>query len=110
LSHLAQLSNVDILSIDITSPASVAAAVEAVTAKTGGSLDYLVNNSGVGYFAPLLDSDLGKRKEMLEVNLWGVLSMTEALSPLLIAAKGTVVNSSISSVLYPPWIGSWPES
>jgi 1-acylglycerone phosphate reductase len=58
-----------------------------------------------------LDSDVEKGKEMFDVNFWGVLNMTEAFAPLLIAAQGTVVNnSSISRVLYLPWIGSSPHS
>lgn len=71
LSHLTQLSRVTLLSLDVSSPTSVAAAVEAVAAKTGGSLDFLVNNSGVGYFAPLLDSDVEKGKEMFRCQFLG---------------------------------------
>jgi 1-acylglycerone phosphate reductase len=62
-SHLAQLPNIITTSLDINRLASVAVAVEAVATKTGGSLDYLPNNSGLGYFAPLSDSDLEKRRK-----------------------------------------------
>ena len=38
----------DVLPLDVTSPSSLEAAVETVKAATGGTLDFLVNNSGAG--------------------------------------------------------------
>jgi 1-acylglycerone phosphate reductase len=37
----------------------------------------------------LLDVDLDKAKREYEVNVWGVLAVTQAFFPLLRAAKGT---------------------
>ncbi len=36
------------LPLDVTSPVSVKTAVEAVAAETGGRIDILINNAGVG--------------------------------------------------------------
>lgn len=105
--HLASLPGVEILSLDVTSTDSVMAAVEAVSAKTGGKgLDVLVNNAGTGYTMPLIDADLDEGKRLFETNLWGMLAMVKAFVPLLVKARGTVVNiSSVGGVVYTPWIG-----
>ena len=104
MSHLEKLPNVTLLTLDVTSSSSIATAVEAVEAQTGGTLDYLVNNSGGGLIMPTLDTDIEEAKRMFDVNLWGVLAVTQAFAPLVIAAKGSIVNgSSLASCLNPPW-------
>lgn len=45
--HLKALG-LDVLVLDVTSPASIEAAVKDVKSVTGGTLDFLVNNSGGG--------------------------------------------------------------
>jgi 1-acylglycerone phosphate reductase len=81
---LAQLLNITTMPLDNNDPASVAVAVEAVATKTGGSLDYLLNNSSLGFPTPLLDSDLENGEEMFNVNFWGVLRITQAFHPFLL--------------------------
>lgn len=104
MSHLADLPKVTLLSLDVTSFSSITEAVHAVATQTGGTLDYLVNNAGVNYISPTLDVDIGKAKAMFDVNFWGVLSCIKAFAPLLIAAKGTVINiGSILSLLNLPY-------
>lgn len=107
--HLASLPNVSILELDVTSSASIAAAVEAVRAKTEGrGLDFLVNNSGSGYSIPLLDADLEEGRKLFEVNLWGMLGVIQKFAPLLVKAGGTVVNiSSVGGEVNAPWIGEF---
>ncbi|KAM0432867.1 hypothetical protein ACHAPT_004569 [Fusarium lateritium] len=89
--HLEELG-LDIVLLEVTDPDSIKKVVEQVTEATGGKLDILVNNSGVGYMAPLLDVDMAAAKAMFDVNIWGVMAVTQALSPMLIASKGTIVN------------------
>jgi 1-acylglycerone phosphate reductase len=48
LDFLAKFPNVHILALDVTSDASVREAYEQVRIKTGGKLDYLINNAGFG--------------------------------------------------------------
>lgn len=45
--HLAAMG-VEILPLDVVNSASIAAAVGGITKLTGGTLDFLVNNSGMG--------------------------------------------------------------
>jgi 1-acylglycerone phosphate reductase len=99
--ELVSSQNVETITLDVTSSSSIAAAAQVVSKRTGGKLDVLVNNSGAGYTSPGLDVNIEKAKALYDVNFWGVLAMTQAFAPMLIKAKGTVVNiSSISGSLY----------
>ncbi|KAI1388664.1 oxidoreductase [Hypoxylon trugodes] len=106
MSSLSTLPHTTLLPLDVTSSDSLAAAVASVSAETGGTLDYLVNNSGQQVVAPILDADLGEARAMYDVNVFGVVATVQAFAPLLLAAKGTVVNiCSITGLLYPPYMG-----
>lgn len=108
---LAELPNVSLLTLDVTSSSSISAAVAAVRAHTSagdgrhgghhGSLDYLVNNAGAGQVAPFLDVELEEARRVFEVNFWGVLAVTQAFAPLLVEARGAVVN--VGSVAAEAW-------
>lgn len=45
---------------------------------------------------PLLDVELEKARKQYEVNVWGILAVTQAFFPLLRAAKGQSVVQNIS--------------
>lgn len=97
---LAQSSNVTVLTLDVLSSESIAAAVKSVSSETGGKLDVLVNNSGSAIIFPALDTPIEKGKELFELNFWAALAMIQAFAPLLVNAKGCVVNNaSVSGVL-----------
>ncbi|RSL42015.1 hypothetical protein CEP53_012429 [Fusarium sp. AF-6] len=103
--HLKEMG-LDIMLLEVTDSDSIKKAVERVTEATGGKLDILVNNSGVGYMTSLLDADMTPAKAMFDVNVWAVLELTQAFSPLLIASKGTVVNiGSVAGRLPIPFEG-----
>ena len=106
MASLEDLPSVTLLSLDVTSTSSIAAAVQTVKLQTDGRLTYLVNNSGSQYLSPILDADIDMAKEMYEVNVWGVVAVTKAFAPLIVKEKGTVVNiASIAGCLNPPWMG-----
>ncbi|KAL2691558.1 hypothetical protein Neosp_001947 [[Neocosmospora] mangrovei] len=103
--HLKEMG-LKIVLLEVTDSDSIKKAVEQVTEATGGKLDILVNNSGVGYMASLLDADMSPAKAMFDVNVWAVLEVTQAFSPLLIASKGTIVNiGSVAGRLPIPFEG-----
>ncbi|KAM3499400.1 hypothetical protein MY11210_009616, partial [Beauveria gryllotalpidicola] len=104
---------VTVLTLDVTSDASVRAAAQAVAAAGpnkrggggGGGLDVLVNNAGAGYTMPLLDVDIDRARDCHDVNVWGPLRAVQAFSELLIASRGRVVNiGAATGCLYSPWI------
>ncbi|RDL39978.1 putative Short-chain dehydrogenase [Venustampulla echinocandica] len=58
----------EIVKLDVVDSESIKQAVESVQKATGGSLDFLINNSGRVYGLPLLDSDLSEAKKLFDVN------------------------------------------
>ncbi|GLA66726.1 hypothetical protein AtubIFM54640_009310 [Aspergillus tubingensis] len=109
-SSLTTLSNVIPLQLEVTSPESVAAAVQAVE-HHGAGLDILINNAGSGYTMPLLDVDLAQAQQVYETNIWGPLRLIQAVAPLLLSRGGRVVNiSSVGAVVPTPWIGIYSSS
>ncbi|KAH7134360.1 hypothetical protein EDB81DRAFT_96747 [Dactylonectria macrodidyma] len=89
--HLKDLG-LDIVLLEVTDAKSVEKAAAEVNDLTGGKLDILINNSGVGSKAALLDVDLAASKAVFDVNIWGVLQVTQAFSHMVIASKGTIIN------------------
>ena len=106
MAALEGLPGVTLLPLNVTSAESISATVDAVSAETGGKLDYLVNNSGVAYLMPLIDADIQYAKDMYDVNVWGAVAMSKAFAPLIIAAQGSIVNlSSIGTLVSQPYMG-----
>ena len=55
---------------------------------------------------PVLDSDLKTARDMFEVNVFAIVALTQACAPLVIAAKGKIINiGSIGSRASLPWMG-----
>jgi NAD(P)-dependent dehydrogenase (short-subunit alcohol dehydrogenase family) len=81
--------------LDVTDDASVSAAVERVTAETGG-LDVLVNNAGIaGGFTPVPEVTADDVARVLATNVVGLVRVTQAFLPLLErSANPVVVNVS----------------
>ncbi|OAA81448.1 NADPH-dependent 1-acyldihydroxyacetone phosphate reductase [Akanthomyces lecanii RCEF 1005] len=111
MNHISTLKNVTLICLDVTDEASIEAAVARVRAVTG-RLDYLVNNSGTQHVAPVLETKLAVAKSIFNVNFFGVLLMSQAFAPLLIATKnGCIVNvCSISGHVHAPWMGVYQAS
>lgn len=101
--ELTTLSNVTVLSLDVTSMSSVMAAAKAVS-ESGRGLDVLVNNAGLGYITPILDMDIEQAQKLYDTNLWGSVRMIQACKDLLIASHGRIVNIiSCGAVVPLPW-------
>lgn len=98
---LSQAPNVTVLPLDVLSSEAIAAAVTSVTKVTGGKLDVLVNNSGAVMVMPALDVSIEEGKQLFDTNFWSMLAMIQAFAPLLIKAKGCVVNNTSASGVVP---------
>jgi NAD(P)-dependent dehydrogenase (short-subunit alcohol dehydrogenase family) len=73
------------LKLDITDPASIAAAAEAA-----GDITLLINNAGISTGANLVSGDLDVIRREMDTNFWGTLGMIRAFAPGL--AGGAILN------------------
>ena len=77
-------------SADVTDAQAMVRAVDFAHEKFG-TLDAVIPNAGIGYFAPLGDGQLSHWHEMVNVNITGVMNTIHPALPHLKASKGTVV-------------------
>ena len=98
--------NALLLTLDVTRPEQVAAAMRAAEARFGG-VDVLVNNAGIGYFAAVEESEESEIRKMFEVNFFGTSAMIHAVLPgMRQRRRGTIVNfSSIGGLRSFPAVG-----
>ncbi|MHB0990102.1 MAG: SDR family oxidoreductase [Burkholderiales bacterium] len=85
-----------IIETDVTSKPQVTALFDQVRERFGG-LDLLFNNAGLGINAKFEISNPEDWRQMIDVNLYGVLHCTQAAIPLLRGRPGAMI-SSVSSV------------
>jgi NAD(P)-dependent dehydrogenase (short-subunit alcohol dehydrogenase family) len=96
------------LTIDITEPATIAAAAETLGE---APLHGLVNNAGTALALPLEFLPLDQLRGQLEVNLVGHVAVTQALLPNLRRARGRIVNvGSIAGRSALPFLGAYAAS
>ena len=99
LKALAAIKNVQPLQLDVTQPADIAAAVEAVR-KGGRGLYGLVNNAGIATAGALADMSFEEYELVMNVNATGPVRMIKAFEAPIIEQKGRIVNiGSISGIL-----------
>ncbi|KAI0517740.1 hypothetical protein F5B22DRAFT_654531 [Xylaria bambusicola] len=103
---LNEATNVTPLMLDVLSSESIAAAVRSVTSETGGRLDVLVNNSGHNFIIPALGLGISNTKKLFDLNFFAPLAMIQAFIPLIIEAKGYVVNQYSVAAYVPMPFGS----
>jgi NADP-dependent 3-hydroxy acid dehydrogenase YdfG len=80
--------------VDVSDEEQARAFVQAAHDELGG-LHILVNNAGVMLLGPVAGADIGEWRQMIDVNLLGLLYCTHAALPLLEAnGGGDIVNVS----------------
>jgi len=88
------LPRVEVLSLDITDPASVAAAAAAA-----GDVTLLVNNAGSATYTDLVSGDLEQVRREMDTHFFGTLSVVRAFAPVLAATGGGAGGGAILNVL-----------
>ncbi len=89
------------LSFDIRDSAAIEAAIAALP-ESLHAIDLLVNNAGLALgTAPAQSADPAQWRQMIETNVLGLVSLTHALLPRLIATRGAIVNISSIAATYP---------
>src|SRR4029450_5039088 len=85
------------LDLDVTSDESVRSLVEEVIERFG-RIDVLVNNAGVGAVGAGEESSINQAKAGFDINVFGLIRMTNAVPPHMRArGSGRVLN--VSSML-----------
>lgn len=107
LDALDAIDNVRAVRLDVTVDDEIAAAVALVQAE-GRGLYGLVNNAGVLITGPASDADIESVKWLFDVNVYGVMRVTQAFAPLIIESKGRIINmGSISGTMASQFMGPY---
>lgn len=100
------------LVFDVTDAQALPGAVEQVRQALGpaGRLKALVNNAGISMMGPVMHQPLEDIRQVFEVNVFAVLTVTRAFVPLL-GEGGRVVNmGSVSGAMTPPFMAAYSAS
>ena len=100
------------VTLDVTDAATIAAArAQLERALAGQPLVGLVNNAGIPAAGPLELLPLDELRRVFEVNVVGVVAVTQAFLPLLKVARGRIVNiSSLAGRAALPFLGPYAAS
>ncbi|MBX3016822.1 MAG: SDR family oxidoreductase [Bdellovibrionaceae bacterium] len=107
-------SQIRTLILDVTVPESVDAAVARVRADSvteSRAPLVLINNAGIAVAGPIECLPLAEFRKQFEVNVFGLIDMTQKFLPLIRETGGRIVNiSSISGRLAAPFLGPYSAS
>ena len=104
------------LLFDVTTPDAIYSSVAHVTNMLNGEgITGLVNNAGIAPIGPLEHTSLKQLRQVFEVNVFGVLAVTQSFLPLLKLGEngtaGRIVNiSSSSGGITFPMLGAYSAS
>ena len=91
--RLVDLPGAEVLPLDITDPASVAAAADAASDVT-----LLVNNAGLVTGSNLITGDMDRIRLELDTHFYGNLAMVRAFAPVLAAQGGGAIVNVLSAL------------
>jgi NAD(P)-dependent dehydrogenase (short-subunit alcohol dehydrogenase family) len=97
---LAGYKNARFAAVDVRDNAAVEKMI-ADCVRECGRLDYLFNNAGISQKNPYVESTLDDWREMIDINLWGVIYGINAALPVMRAQKsGHIINTSSITALF----------
>ncbi|GAN81344.1 oxidoreductase [Acidocella aminolytica] len=113
VSEIAEMDkeNVLALTLDVTKPAQIDAAVKAAMEKFG-RIDVLVNNAGYGYQSSIEEGDEAEIRAQFDTNVFGLFALTRAVLPVMRAQKsGHILNiTSMAGLIGFPGSGYYAAS
>lgn len=96
---------------DITEKETVESVCKKIESISDGKLDILINCAGVGVFSSVEDVKTDKMKEIYDVNVFAVHSLTRNLLEYIKIAQGTIINvSSLQANLGTSGLGVYSSS
>lgn len=98
--------------LDVTDSPGIAAVVQEVASAVGpGGVQGLVNNAGIAVGGPLEFISLDQFRWQFEVNVFGLLQVTQQFLPLIRTGRGRIVNiGSIAGRVASPMVGPYCAS
>ena len=91
-----KLSGLKYLPLDLQDAASITALIPEL-----GDIDILINNAGQGQVGPLEEVPIEKVRSLFDVNLFGIIQLTQALLPSMRKrGKGLIINLSSMSGIF----------
>lgn len=102
---------ITMLRCDVTDHASVAELVSDVVDQSG-HIDVLVNNASIGLFAAAEESSIEQARALFDVNVFGVLRVTNAVLPVMRRqGNGRIINmSSVLGLIPAPYSAIYSAS
>lgn len=95
------------LSLDVTSDASLQAAVTTLIANEG-RIDVLINNAGYGSYGAVEDVAIAEAKKQFDVNLFGMARLTQLVLPYMRQQhSGRIINTSSMGGRLVSYMGAW---
>ncbi len=86
-----------LLALDVTDPASIAAAISAA-----GPIDVLVNNAGIGVVGAFEATPMDHIRKVFDTNTFGTMAMCQAVIPQMRARRAGVIVNVTSTVTLAP--------
>ena len=84
-------TNIEALALELGNPDGDKQCIErlkdAVSERTGGRLDFLVNNAGTHYASTALDAEMSEVEHLFRINVIAVMQMCQVFMPLLRCSK-----------------------
>jgi NAD(P)-dependent dehydrogenase (short-subunit alcohol dehydrogenase family) len=110
--EMLQARGLEALRLDLADSDSLQAVVQAVTARTGGTLDALFNNGAYGQAGAVEDLRREVLREQFETNLFGTAELTNLVIPVMRRqGHGRIVqNSSLLGYVALPYRGAYTAS
>jgi len=110
IKELSALENVKSIQFDVTKPDDIRKVVDWIE-DLGDGLYGVVNNAGISDLWPLIESPESYFHRVLNVNLYGVYRVTNAVVPFLQQTKGRIVTmGSLSGTIPSKMIGAYSVS
>jgi short-subunit dehydrogenase len=83
--------------LDVTDNESIQVVANVIEKENDGELFGLVNNAGIGLSGVLEVTPIDEVRKLMEVNVIGLLVITQAMIPLLRKSKGRIINIGSTS-------------
>ncbi|KAJ5433277.1 1-acyl dihydroxyacetone phosphate reductase [Penicillium daleae] len=107
-----KFNNIEAFPLELGNLASIDELKETVSKRTGGRLDFLVNNAGTHYASTAMDVQMEEVIQLFQVNVFAVMRICQVFVPLLRRSiRGRIVQiGSVTRDIPVVWQGAYNAS